>query len=72
MLSNGANHNLLNAQVGGTPMYSAYTDGNRQKISINKYYNPVTQRIEEVILPEVDLEVNHLIKSETTKFSRST
>lgn len=44
--------------------------GTQQKTSVNKYYNIFTRKLEEMVLPNIDLEHNTPINSEISTFSR--
>ena len=69
MLDNTSNNNLLGNTYIGSNL--THRDG-QPKMSVNKYYNIFTQKLEEMALPDVDFEFNNPIKPELSTFSRFT
>ena len=53
----GAGNNLMNTHVGG----EASTHNASVKKSVNKYYNLFSKKMEEIELPNIDLEFNSVL-----------
>jgi len=69
MINNNLNNNILS---GNTYTGANQTSGSRvKKTSENKYYNVLTKKLEEMILPQIDLEHNTPLNPEISTFSRN-
>lgn len=65
MLQNAGN-NLLHTHIGGQTTYTAGS-----KTSVNKYYNIFSKKLEEIELPNIDLEYNSVLIPEKSTFMRT-
>ncbi len=64
---NGNGNNQINTQIGGYNSAGA----NVHKTSVNKYYNIFSKKLEEIELPNIDLEFNAVLP-EKSSFMRAT
>ena len=63
----GTGNNSINTQISGR------SGAGSVKTSVNKYYNIFSKKMEEMILPDIDLEFNSAAAvPETTSFRRAT
>lgn len=62
----GNSGNSLNTNING-----AFTR-NKTKISLNKYYNIFSKKLEEIELPNINLEFNSVMNPEKNSFMRTT
>ena len=65
MIENKGN-NLLNTQIGGQSPRTA-----TPKTTVNKYYNIFSKKMEELELPDIDLEYNAVLIPERSTFMRT-
>ena len=67
MFNETRNNNLLGNNFIGR---NFLTKSGQPKTSVNKYYNIFTHKLEEMVLPDIDLEHNAPMNPETSTFSR--
>lgn len=57
-------NNLINTNIGRQTLGQSVPS----KTSVNKYYNIFSKKMEEIELPNIDLEFNSVLKPEKSKF----
>ena len=67
MINGTGNYNLPGNNLIGRNLLGR---SNQPKTSVNKYYNIFTKKLEEIELPDVDLEHNTPMNPEISTFSR--